>query len=104
MIRAIPVNHVHVRQNFTQLFRLFVIDFNQGDVGTDRHNHLGQVVADAAAAQDHHVFHLMGVSAEEAEIVCNRHHIGGHVHPIPGLNHEIAVGDGDKAVPLHRCI
>ena len=26
------------------------------------------------------------------------------MHPIPGLNHEIAVGDGNQAVPLHRRI
>ncbi len=95
LICAVAVDYVHVRQNFAQFFRLFVVDFNQGNVGADRHDHLGKVVADTAAAQDHHVFHLMGVSAKETEIIRNCHHIGCHVHPVTGLNHEIAVGDGD---------
>ena len=42
--------------------------------------------------------------AQKAEVVGNGHHFPGHVHPVPGLNNKVAIGDDHAPLPLHRGI
>ena len=101
LIGAVAVNHIDLRQAFAKHFRLFAVDFNHGNPRAGGHDHFGQVVADAPSAQHHHVFHPHVVFAKKAEIVGDGYHVGGHMHPVAGLNDKIAVGNDHLARPLH---
>lgn len=81
LIGAVAIDHIDIGQGFAEVIGLFFIDFNHRHVNAHGNDHLGQIVADAAAAQQHHVFHTQGVFAQVAEVGGNGYHIGGHHAP-----------------------
>ena len=65
-------------------------------------DHLGQIIANAPAAQDHHILDAQRVFAQEAEILRDRHHIRRYMHTVARFDHKIAARNDHAAIALHH--